>query len=150
MKISSEHTLIHKELLRSTAVFFVVFALLLSVLGVFIYHQVHTVLFRETDAQLVQARENIQHDVELLAAEGSDMVLFRDATNEQGVGAHSNLSSEQGEGTLYNNNRGAAKKRKRQQRRNSGIHHAFEPVSYTHLTLPTISCRCRSRWSPYH
>ena len=23
------------------------------------------------------------------------------------------------------------------------------PVSYTHLTLPTI-CRCRSRWSPYH
>lgn len=126
MKISSEHTLIHKELLRSTAVFFVVFALLLSVLGVFIYHQVHTVLFRETDAQLVQARENIQHDVELLAAEGSDMVLFRDATNEQGVGAHSNLSSEQGEGTLYNNNRGAAKKRKRQQRRNSGIHHAFE------------------------
>lgn len=126
MKISSEHTLIHKELLRSTAVFFVVFALLLSVLGVFIYHQVHTVLFRETDAQLVQARENIQHDVELLAAEGSDMVLFRDATNEQGVGAHSNLSSEQGEGTLYNNNRGAANKRKRQQRRNSGIHHAFE------------------------
>ena len=84
------------------------------------------VLFRETDAQLVQARENIQHDVELLAAEGSDMVLFRDATNEQGVGAHSNLSSEQGEGTLYNNNRGAAKKRKRQQRRNSGIQHAFE------------------------
>ena len=25
-----------------------------------------------------------------------------------------------------------------------------EPVSYTHLTLPTISCRCRYRWSPYH
>ena len=23
-------------------------------------------------------------------------------------------------------------------------------VSYTHLTLPTISCRCRSRWWPYH
>ena len=23
-------------------------------------------------------------------------------------------------------------------------------VSYTHLTLPTISDRCRSRWSPYH
>ena len=23
-------------------------------------------------------------------------------------------------------------------------------VSYTHLTLPTISCRCRSRWSPSH
>ena len=25
-----------------------------------------------------------------------------------------------------------------------------EPVSYTHLTLPTIRRRCRSRWSPYH
>ena len=24
-----------------------------------------------------------------------------------------------------------------------------EPVSYTHLTLPTRSCQCRSRWSPY-
>ena len=24
------------------------------------------------------------------------------------------------------------------------------PVSYTHLTLPTRACRCRSRWSPYH
>ena len=24
------------------------------------------------------------------------------------------------------------------------------PVSYTHLTLPTIRHRCRSRWSPYH
>ena len=24
------------------------------------------------------------------------------------------------------------------------------PVSYTHLTLPTKACRCRSRWSPYH
>ena len=23
-------------------------------------------------------------------------------------------------------------------------------VSYTHLTLPTTSRRCRSRWSPYH
>ena len=23
-------------------------------------------------------------------------------------------------------------------------------VSYTHLTLPTISLVCRSRWSPYH
>ena len=28
--------------------------------------------------------------------------------------------------------------------------HNHEAVSYTHLTLPTISCRCRSRWSPYH
>ena len=25
-----------------------------------------------------------------------------------------------------------------------------EPVSYTHLTLPTTWSRCRSRWSPYH
>ena len=24
------------------------------------------------------------------------------------------------------------------------------PVSYTHLTLPTMRLRCRSRWSPYH
>ena len=24
------------------------------------------------------------------------------------------------------------------------------PVSYTHLTLPTIVRECRSRWSPYH
>ena len=27
---------------------------------------------------------------------------------------------------------------------------AHEPVSYTHLTLPTIHGSCRSRWSPYH
>ena len=27
---------------------------------------------------------------------------------------------------------------------------AQEAVSYTHLTLPTNSVRCRSRWSPYH
>ena len=26
----------------------------------------------------------------------------------------------------------------------------FPPVSYTHLTLPTKSDECRSRWSPYH
>ena len=26
----------------------------------------------------------------------------------------------------------------------------FTAVSYTHLTLPTTSRRCRSRWSPYH
>ena len=25
-----------------------------------------------------------------------------------------------------------------------------KPVSYTHLTLPTIIPECRSRWSPYH
>ena len=27
---------------------------------------------------------------------------------------------------------------------------ALIPVSYTHLTLPTKSDECRSRWSPYH
>ena len=26
----------------------------------------------------------------------------------------------------------------------------YIPVSYTHLTLPTRSIKCRSRWSPYH
>ena len=26
----------------------------------------------------------------------------------------------------------------------------YMAVSYTHLTLPTTSRRCRSRWSPYH
>ena len=26
----------------------------------------------------------------------------------------------------------------------------YKAVSYTHLTLPTITVRCRSRWSPYH
>ena len=25
-----------------------------------------------------------------------------------------------------------------------------QPVSYTHLTLPTIHVECRSRWSPCH
>ena len=25
-----------------------------------------------------------------------------------------------------------------------------QPVSYTHLTLPTSLAECRSRWSPYH
>ena len=25
-----------------------------------------------------------------------------------------------------------------------------DPVSYTHLTLPTNTSQCRSRWSPYH
>ena len=28
--------------------------------------------------------------------------------------------------------------------------HKTGPVSYTHLTLPTIYPKCRSRWSPYH
>ena len=27
---------------------------------------------------------------------------------------------------------------------------SLAPVSYTHLTLPTIHVLCRSRWSPYH
>ena len=27
---------------------------------------------------------------------------------------------------------------------------AVDPVSYTHLTLPTNTVTCRSRWSPYH
>ena len=27
---------------------------------------------------------------------------------------------------------------------------ASNPVSYTHLTLPTTLHECRSRWSPYH
>ena len=31
-----------------------------------------------------------------------------------------------------------------------GIEVKTKPVSYTHLTLPTRSCQCRSRWSPYH
>ena len=26
----------------------------------------------------------------------------------------------------------------------------LNPVSYTHLTLPTTIGWCRSRWSPYH
>ena len=30
------------------------------------------------------------------------------------------------------------------------ISHCDAPVSYTHLTLPTIRRGCRSRWSPYH
>ena len=27
---------------------------------------------------------------------------------------------------------------------------SLKAVSYTHLTLPTRSIKCRSRWSPYH
>ena len=27
---------------------------------------------------------------------------------------------------------------------------SYRAVSYTHLTLPTKSDECRSRWSPYH
>ena len=32
----------------------------------------------------------------------------------------------------------------------SRLHRGRKPVSYTHLTLPTIAAECRSRWSPYH
>ena len=32
----------------------------------------------------------------------------------------------------------------------SGERRAIGAVSYTHLTLPTTSIECRSRWSPYH
>ena len=32
----------------------------------------------------------------------------------------------------------------------SGEYSIYEPVSYTHLTLPTTLHECRSRWSPYH
>ena len=33
----------------------------------------------------------------------------------------------------------------------TGVHgRGTEAVSYTHLTLPTSSVMCRSRWSPYH
>ena len=31
-----------------------------------------------------------------------------------------------------------------------GVESNGMPVSYTHLTLPTILRSCRSRWSPYH
>ena len=34
--------------------------------------------------------------------------------------------------------------------RERGITISTAPVSYTHLTLPTMSGLCRSRWSPYH
>ena len=30
------------------------------------------------------------------------------------------------------------------------LRYESDPVSYTHLTLPTIAAECRSRWSPYH
>ena len=33
---------------------------------------------------------------------------------------------------------------------NDGAALILTPVSYTHLTLPTILRSCRSRWSPYH
>ena len=29
-------------------------------------------------------------------------------------------------------------------------HGRAQSVSYTHLTLPTTTPQCRSRWSPYH
>ena len=33
---------------------------------------------------------------------------------------------------------------------NNCLKNGVLPVSYTHLTLPTIQHWCRSRWSPYH
>ena len=30
------------------------------------------------------------------------------------------------------------------------LRESYSPVSYTHLTLPTKTHQCRSRWSPYH
>ena len=32
----------------------------------------------------------------------------------------------------------------------AGVCLRTDPVSYTHLTLPTTGSLCRSRWSPYH
>ena len=32
----------------------------------------------------------------------------------------------------------------------AALEDGVETVSYTHLTLPTTSGWCRSRWSPYH
>ena len=38
-----------------------------------------------------------------------------------------------------------------QYREYTGVQAAYlGPVSYTHLTLPTNTVTCRSRWSPYH
>ena len=34
--------------------------------------------------------------------------------------------------------------------RDKQLNRSVAPVSYTHLTLPTITSGCRSRWSPYH
>ena len=34
--------------------------------------------------------------------------------------------------------------------RKVGFAEGLMPVSYTHLTLPTNTVTCRSRWSPYH
>ena len=38
----------------------------------------------------------------------------------------------------------------RQMQMIQAIMNRSKSVSYTHLTLPTIRHRCRSRWSPYH
>ena len=32
----------------------------------------------------------------------------------------------------------------------AAMHAVLTAVSYTHLTLPTNTVTCRSRWSPYH
>ena len=36
------------------------------------------------------------------------------------------------------------------EKKQNGKLESLLPVSYTHLTLPTILRSCRSRWSPYH
>ena len=50
---------------------------------------------------------------------------------------------------VYDNN---SKDKTNELAREAGAIVRFEPrpVSYTHLTLPTIISVCRSRWSPYH
>ena len=40
--------------------------------------------------------------------------------------------------------------REREREREAETQAEGEAVSYTHLTLPTKSLSCRSRWSPYH
>ena len=37
-----------------------------------------------------------------------------------------------------------------QSQAHGGTKDSSEAVSYTHLTLPTNTVTCRSRWSPYH
>ena len=44
----------------------------------------------------------------------------------------------------------AKKPKKKKEKKKSAPPDAQTPVSYTHLTLPTMLAQCRSRWSPYH
>ena len=43
-----------------------------------------------------------------------------------------------------------AEQRRRMLRDGTDNPEAYDPVSYTHLTLPTTLCMCRSRWAPCH